>query len=194
MAKVSMKGEYRATDPGYPFNYDCIVTYELEKNNKLNVITEVINKDEHSIPIQDGWHPYFSLDSSIDELQLEFQSKELLRFDDGLIPTGELVSYEEFSSIKKIGDTVFDNCFTLNFAECQPMCVLRDPGKKIEIEIHPDKSYPYLQLYTPVSRNSIAIENLSSAPDAFNNGLGKLILETGESAIFKTSYKINLLN
>ncbi len=30
-ASVSMKYEYRATDAGYPFNYDCIVTYELEK-------------------------------------------------------------------------------------------------------------------------------------------------------------------
>ena len=29
-ASVTMKYEYRAEDPGYPFNYDCIVTWQLE--------------------------------------------------------------------------------------------------------------------------------------------------------------------
>ncbi len=192
-AMVRMMFQYRALDSGYPFNYDCIVTYELEKDNKVNVITEAINRDKGLIPIQDGWHPYFTLGAKIDDLQLEFQSKEMVVFDDELIPTGELIRYEEFCSLKKMGSTVFDNCFTLNFAECQPMCVLRNSSKKVEIEIHPEMSYPYLQLYTPSHRNSIAIENLSSAPDAFNNDMGERILEPGESAIFKTSYKITLL-
>jgi aldose 1-epimerase len=73
------------------------------------------------------------------------------------------------------------------------MCVLRNPAKNIEIEIHPEKSYPYLQIYIPPHRKNIAIENLSGAPDAFNNGMGVITLEPGESAIFKTSYKITIL-
>jgi aldose 1-epimerase len=76
---------------------------------------------------------------------------------------------------------------------CQPLCVLRNPSKKIEIEIHPEKSYPYLQIYIPSHRKTIAIENISGAPDAFNNGMGFITLEPGESALFKTSYKIKLL-
>ena len=60
-ASVTMKYEYRAEDPGYPFNYDCIVTWQLENDNKLSVTTECINKDEGLIPMQDGWHPYFNL-------------------------------------------------------------------------------------------------------------------------------------
>ena len=192
-ASVSMKHEYRASDSGYPFHYDCIVTYQLEKENKLTVITEIINKDESLIPIQDGWHPYFTLQDKIDDLQLEFQSKEMVEFNSELIPTGNLLPYEEFGSLKKLGDTFFDNCFTLNFAECQPMCVLRNHDKKIEVEIQPDQSYPYLQFYTPSHRNSIAIENISGAPDAFNNGMGFKTLSPGESATFKTAFKITLL-
>jgi aldose 1-epimerase len=126
-------------------------------------------------------------------LQFEFQSKEIVEFDSGLVPTGKLIPYEEFGSLKKIGDTQLDNCFTVNFAECQPMCVLRDAAKKIQIEIHPDKSYPYLQIYTPPHRNSIAIENLSGAPDAFNNGMGVTVLTPGETASFTTMYKITSL-
>ena len=192
-AGVTMKFAYAGTDKGYPFHYDCLVAYHLKKDNELTIVTEIINKDEGLIPMQDGWHPYFSLGGKIDDLQLEFQSKEILVFDDALIPTGELKPYKEFDSLKKIGDSFFDNCFTLNFAECQPLCVLRDPVKKLQIEIRPDSHYPYLQIYTPPHRNSIAIENLSAPPDTFNNKIDLITLQPGENIIFTTTYKITSL-
>ena len=192
-ASVTMKYEYRSDDVGYPFRYDCIVTWTLEAENKLTVITECINKDAGLIPMQDGWHPYFTLGDSIDELQLEFQGKNMIEFNDELIPTGTVVDYTKFSSIEKIGDTFLDNCFTLDLQECQPLCVLRNAEKNIEVQLLPDESYPYLQIYTPPHRKSIAIENLSGTPDAFNNGMGVITLEPGQSALFKTSYKILLL-
>lgn len=192
-ASVTMKYKYRAEDKGYPFNYDCIVTWQLEADNKLTVTTECINKDEGLIPMQDGWHPYFTLGDSVDNLQLEFQSHELVEFDEALIPTKKLVPYSEFVSLKKIGSTFLDNCFTLNVESCQPLCVLRNPDKGIEVELHPDHSYPYLQIYTPPHRKSIAIENISGAPNAFNNAMGFITLESGESALFKTMYKIKIL-
>lgn len=192
-AGVALKYVYNAEDSGYPFYYDCVVAYHLKKSNELTVITEIINKDKGLIPIQDGWHPYFTLGKKIDELQLEFQSKEMVVFDAALVPTGGLVAYHEFGSLKKIGDTQLDNCFAVNFAECQPLCVLRDADKKLQIEIRPDKHYPYLQIYTPPHRNSIAIENLSAAPDAFNNKMGLIILQPGENIIFTTTYKITFL-
>ena len=192
-ARVTMKCEYRKSDPGYPFNYDCNITYELQNANQLNITTRIENKDEGLIPIQDGWHPYFKLGSRIDDMMLEFQSREMVEFDSELIPTGKLLRYEEYGSLKRIGEDTLDNCFTLNFAECQPLCVLRNPVNKIEIEITPDPSYSYLQIYTPPHRNSIAIENISSVPDAFNNGIGLKVLTAGESATFKTAYKIRLI-
>ena len=192
-ASVSMKYEYRAEDEGYPFNYDCIVTWQLEKDNKLVITTECINKDEGLIPMQDGWHPYFTLGDTIDKLQLEFQSKEMVEFDKELIPTKKLIPWHEFNSLKEIGNTFFDNCFTLSVEDCQPLCVLRNHEKGIEVGIHPDRSYSYLQIYTPPHRRSIAIENISGAPDAFNNGMGFITLEPGGSALFKTAYKITIL-
>ncbi|MEP6711912.1 MAG: aldose 1-epimerase [Ferruginibacter sp.] len=190
---ITLQYEYRAEDSGYPFNYDCLVSYELKKENVLTITTEVINKDKGSIPMADGWHPYFTFGGSINELQLEFQSKEMLVFDDELIPTGKLIPYREFNILKDIGDTFFDNCFTLNFAECQPMLVLRDRVKQLQLEIHPDRTYPYLQIYTAPHRQSIALENLSAAPDAFNNAMGLQTLVPGANAVFKTTYKITSL-
>jgi len=193
-ASITMKYEYRAEDPGYPFNYDCIVTWQLEPENKLTVITECINKDEGLIPMQDGWHPYFTLGDSIDDLHLEFQAKNMVEFNSELLPTKRLVDYSRFSTIEKLGDTFLDNCFTLDTQECQPLCVLRNVEKNIEVQLLPHESYPYLQIYTPPHRRSISIENISGAPDAFNNGMGFITLEAGQSALFQTSYKIVLLN
>lgn len=191
-ASLTMKYHYEKEDPGYPFIYDCIVTWTLESDNRLRVTTECLNLDVGLIPMQDGWHPYFSLGGKVDDLHLEFQSMEMVEFEQ-LIPTGKMTEYDKFNSLKKFGDTVFDNCFTINLDTCQPMCVLRNADENIQVEIHPTESYPYLQFYTPDHRNSIAIENLSGAPDAFNNGMGLQVLEPGQSSLYEVVYKIVLL-
>lgn len=193
-ASVTMQYQYQKEDPGYPFDYKCIVTWRLEKHNVLKVTTICTNNEsEGLIPMQDGWHPYFDLKKKVDHLHLEFQSYELVEFDE-MIPTGNLPSYGDFNSIKAIGDATFDNCFTLNLNTCQPMCVLRNLDENIQVEFHPTDSYSYLQIYIPPHRNSIAIENLSGAPNAFNNGLGVDTLESGQSKTYEMKYKITLLN
>ena len=193
-AFVTLRYDYNKEDPGYPFHYECIVTWTLEADNKITVLTKCINKDEGLIPMQDGWHPYFHLGKRIDELYLEFQSMEKVAFDNDLMPTGDLTEYDEFNSLKKIGETVFDNCFTLNHDTCQPMSVLRNSDDGIQVEIYPDRSYPYLQIYSPDHRKSIAIENLSGPPNAFNNGMEFQTLEPGSEVNYKVAYKVQLLN
>lgn len=187
---VTLSYHYEKKEEGFPFTYTCEVEYKLEAGNLLTVSTTITNTNEKLMPLTDGWHPYFTLGDTIDDYQIEFQSKEMLVFDDALIPTGSFTPYEAFGSLTNFGDTRFDNCFTLNFAECQPLCVIRNPKKKIQIEFHPSQSYPYLQIYTPDSRKSIAIENLSAAPDAFNNGLGLIVLSPKEHAVFSTKFKV----
>jgi aldose 1-epimerase len=192
-AGVILQHQYTGSDKGYPFKYTCTVTYELKTGNALTITTAITNDDEGLMPIQDGWHPYFGFGGNIDDLLLEFQSKELVEFDAALIPTGKLLPYQEYGALKKIGTAEFDNCFTVNFAECAPLCVLRDKEKKLQLEIQPDKNYPYLQIYTPPHRKSIAIENLSAVPDAFNNGIGLKVLAPGTTESFSTTYTITSL-
>ena len=187
-ASVRLTYLYDTEMDGFPFRYSCTVEYILETGNALTVKTSIANASNKLMPVTDGWHPYFTLGDTIDDYQVEFQSTAVLEFDELLIPTGNTIPYEEFGSLKAFGSQKFDNCFALNFAECQPMCVIRNPKKNIQIEFHPDKSYPYLQIYTPDSRKSIAIENLSAAPDAFNNGIGLRVLSPNEEAIFTTKF------
>lgn len=192
-AAVKLEFVYNDNNEGYPFCYKCEVEYKLSAGNTLTITTTITNTDKQLLPVADGWHPYFTLGDSINDYQLEFQSKEMLEFDESLIPTGKLFPFEEFGSLKDLETTLLDNCFTLNFAECQPLCVLRNPLRKVQVEFHPSDSYPYLQVYTPEHRKSIAIENLSAAPDAFNNGIGLKVLEAGEAATFSAMYKIRFL-
>ena len=189
-AVVTVVHEYKGEDAGYPFLYDCEISYKLSSNNTLTIQTSITNKDKGLLPIADGWHPYFSFGGSIDTLQLEFQSGFHVLFDEELLPTGEKLPYDNFSAIKPIGNTSFDDCFQLDFSHCQPMLVLRDPEKKMQIEVRPNKDYAFLQLYTPEDRSSIAIENLSALPDAFNNGVGLRTLNSGEIATFTTAFTL----
>lgn len=192
-ASVSLEYLYDKREEGFPFRYRCGIEYILTSGNSLTIITTVTNCDHKMMPVADGWHPYFTLGDIINNYQLEFQSKEMLEFDENLVPTGKLLPYHDFSSLKKVGEQSFDNCFTLNFAECQPLCVLRNPSKKVQLEFYPSSSYPYLQIFTPDHHRSIAIENLSAAPDAFNNAMGLRVLEPNEYASFSTKFSIRFL-
>ena len=73
------------------------------------------------------------------------------------------------------------------------MIVLKDPETNLQVEVWPEKTYPYLQFYTPDHRMSIAIENLSAPPDTFNNGINLIILPPDANAVFTTMYKITAL-
>jgi aldose 1-epimerase len=193
-ALVVLMHQYDGLSNGFPFAYKCFVAYKLSSDNDLQICTTICNTSESEMPIQDGWHPYFSFNKGIDTLQLQFDAKEIVQFDEELIPTGHLLPYQEFRELKTLGTTEFDNCFKLDFDKGAPVCILKDVEKNIVIKILPDKSYPFLQIYTPPHRQSIAIENLSGAPDGFNNGMGLQIVAPGKSAQFVTTFKITNLN
>ncbi len=187
-ALVELVHQYKGTDVGYPFSFELTVIWVLEANNKLSVSTAIIHQNDFAIPYADGWHPYFTLGESVDACTLQFDSNTMLEFDETLIPTGKLLPDNRFTSSIKLKDIFLDNCFVLDPLVEHPACVLK--GSKAILQITPHSSYPYLQIYTPLHRQSIAIENLSAAPDAFNNGMGLQLLQPNQPYIFSTSYQL----
>ena len=183
---------YKKDDPGYPFEYDCQVRYILHADSMLEVVTTVTNLDKTIIPIADGWHPYFRLGGRIDDWRLQFHSAAKVEFDAHLVPTGKLEQYNDFETSRPIGDTVLDNCFSLKPDLVSAACEIHQPESGLSISFFPDASYPYLQIYTPPERTSIAIENLSGAPDCFNNKMGLTLLPPGHSQIFTVRYKVGI--
>jgi aldose 1-epimerase len=189
-ALVKLLLKYKGEDAGYPFNFNLSIEWKLEKENNLSVTTIITNLHTAPIPIADGWHPYFKTDVPVDECTLEFDGTAMLEFDETLIPTGKLkpTKFNEATSLKNID---LDNCFALDPLVATPRCILT--GKHLQLQIETDNSYPYLQVFIPPHRKSIALENLSGAPDAFNNGLGLQILNAGESLQFKTTYQVKVI-
>jgi aldose 1-epimerase len=181
---------YPGTDPGYPFQYTVMVEYLLLPNETLTINTIVLNQHEEVIPVSDGWHPYFKLGGKIDDCTLEMATDNLLEFNEDLVPTGDVVAFSKFQHHEPIGTTEMDNSFLLQHPLPGPACSFSNPANGLKLQVWPDASYPILHFYTPPDRQSLAIENTSAAPDAFNNRIGLLYLQPGESHAFSTTFKI----
>lgn len=189
-ASVVLQYDYKGDDAGYPFPYTIMIEWKLEAGNKLNVTTTVSHKNDHAIPMADGWHPYFTLGGSVDEWTIQFDSNTQLEYDAALLPSGKKMKDERFTNGASLKDIQLDNSFELDATKEGAKCVLSNDTMRLIIE--PDKSYPLLQLYIPPHRKSIAIENLSGAPDNFNNGMWRIDLLPNEQKVFTTSYTVAL--
>jgi aldose 1-epimerase len=191
-AAVSLEYIYDKEQPGYPFAYRCLVKYILHPGNLLEVQTKITNRDDRTIPIADGWHPYFRLGGKIDDWWMQFNAVSMVEFTERLIPSGRSLKYDTFNRSRLIGHTQLDNCWLLEDGKTNPACELFNPDNGLRISFCTDAGYPYLQIYTPPGRESIAVENLSAAPDCLNNKMGLILLPPGDSQTFTVNYKVSL--
>jgi aldose 1-epimerase len=191
MAAISLRYHYKREDIGYPFDYVCEVRYILQPGNVLQLETTITNLDDSVIPLVDGWHPYFSLGGTVDDYILRFASVSILEFDETLIPTGKILDEPSFQVAHRLGVREIDNCYIVNSSDGMPVCVVHNPANKLTLSFYAADSYPYLQVFTPQHRQSIAIENLSGAPDSFNNGIGLIKLEPRRSHTFNAWYRLD---
>ncbi len=186
-ASVTFSHHYKGTDPGYPFPFTLHVKWKLTSGNTLQVFTTATNNHSSAIPFSDGWHPYFMMGETIDSATLSFTTNKQLEFSEDLLPTGNTIEDNRFVDGQKMEGIFLDNCFLLDHhTETKQSCTLKNDA--VTLTITPDKQYPYLQIYTPPHRKSIAIENLTSAPDSFNNGIGLLIIEAHHTIECATTY------
>lgn len=191
MASVGLRYHYKQEENGYPFDYVCEVRYLLQAGNVLQLETTITNLDVETIPIADGWHPYFTLGGRVDDYILQFASVTMLEVDDKLIPTGQVLQEASFQVPHRLGDRAIDNCYVLAAEPGLPCCILHNPLNKLTVSIFASDAYPYLQVFTPEHRESIAIENISSAPDSFNNGVGLTELGPRRSKTFNCWYRVD---
>jgi len=192
MASVSLRYHYKREDEGYPFDYVCEIRYLLQAGNVLQLETTVTNLDDSAIPLTDGWHPYFNLGGKVNDYILQFGAATMLEFDENLIPTGKLVDEPSFQVPHRLGDREIDNCYIVNSRPGLPVCILHNPVNKITVSFFASDAYPYLQVFTPKHRDSISIENLSGAPDNFNNGIGLIMLGPRRSQTLNAWYRVDV--
>ena len=184
-AMINLAYHYKGTDKGFPFTYSLLIKWQLHKNNLVTVETIITNLSESTIPMMDGWHPYFKLGPSINDASITLKANGKIEYDESLLPTGKILDENEFKISKKIDDLHLDNCYLVDARE--NTCLLEN--EQYQIVVQPLMNYPYLQLYTPSDRKSIAIENLSGIPNCFNNKIGLQLMKPHQNLVLKTSYQ-----
>jgi aldose 1-epimerase len=191
-ATVTLFFNYEGYYEGYPFHYEIRIVYTLKPGAQLTLSTDLVNRSDYPIPMMDGWHPYFHLGGSVNNLELKVATVNKIELNDKLVPSGVTTVFNEFMDWSQIGDRHFDDCYELD----EPnhgyvLCSLRNPQNGWQIDLEPDYFYPYLQIYTPPDRKSISLENISAVPNAFCNGLGLKRLQPREHYRLNTTITVS---
>lgn len=176
-ATLTLSATYQTLHNGYPFQYHIEIEYILAEHN-FTCLTRLSNTSKHSIPIGDGWHPYFTTGSQVNTLKIHLPVHKQLELK-ALIPTGSYSSEQLFLTPTLLGNRSLDNCFELDNSGGIAETRIIDEMRNISIVVWQKagaNGYNYLQVYTPPDRKSIAIEPMTCAPDAFNNGKGLITL------------------
>jgi aldose 1-epimerase len=177
--------------PGYPFSLLLSIEYTLSERGLL-VRTTAENTGTEPCPYGAGAHPYLTVGTqTVDPVILRAPGRTMLESDERGLPTGavpvEGTEYD-FRRPRSIGATKLDNAFTdLERGEDSLARVeLRDPERGAGVTLWVDETYPYLMLFTgdplpDVDRRSLAVEPMTSPPNAFRSGEAVVILEPRSS-------------
>ncbi|GAA5226184.1 aldose 1-epimerase family protein [Paeniglutamicibacter antarcticus] len=187
--------------PGYPFELATTVHYELLSNG-VQVTHMLRNRGDNSAPVAVGAHPYLRVgDTEVSELVLVINAQRHMELDGSMIPTGELSDVAgtdlDYRGGRMLGDVALDDGWTEidRDPDGGSRHYLRAPDGS-GVELHMDRNYGFIQAYTtpafpgpggPV--HAVAIEPMTAAANAFNNGLGLHWLAPGES--WETSWGIS---
>lgn len=171
---------------GFPFPFKTILTYTLKKES-LSLEVSVENTGAHSFPFSLGWHPYF-YSTNLDESTLSMQSQEEIQVDKTMIPIG--IENKKFPNPLQLKEEQFDTGFIL----ASPEIYYKTPDYQLKMHIEQEMSKPYVQLYIPSHRQSIAIEPMTAATDCYNNNWGTrtLLPQKTYSAIWKIEARTTL--
>lgn len=195
-ALLELVYDYDGDKPGYPFPYKLKLTY-IFSGRELVCETSVLNTGTKALPLGDGWHPYFQLGGRIDDLFLKLPSDSIIGADSRMIPTGDIHHSDQFSKLTRIGEHEFDTCFKIAKERgVRAEVIIEDQERNLGINIWQEVGlgkYNFLQVYTPPARDCIAVEPMTSAPDAFNNLMGLIRLDKGEKFEARFGIQLNLL-
>lgn len=201
-ARLVLRYDYTGSVTGYPFPFALTVTYELIQANQLplgnftddrmcalRMSYSALNNGTGPSPAAFGWHPYFTLsEEPIDTMTLSLPARTTITLDDDMIPTGRQAA--EPATTINLKDQMLDTPFALEattpsatgepFAET--ILTSQKTGVRLIVgqETGPGR-LNYLVCYTPLRRDSVAIEPLTANVNAFNTGDGLATLEPGDS-------------
>lgn len=157
-------------DPGYPSPLFIRVKYSIDSSSLTTTIS--VKNEGGEAPLVVGAHPYFIVKGKWEIFPNK--AKRLVMKDK--IPTGEM---EDFV----ITQGEYDDCFLM-----KGNVTLISEYSKVVIE---KENMDFVQIYTG-QPSAVAVEPMSGAPDAFNNGIGLITLREGEGVTFTFRISVRL--
>lgn len=171
---------YKLSHPGFPSELDINISFKIKRSEFITKFS-IKNIGSKRAPIMVGAHPYFNIkgDYHINYEEPAFK----LNYIDKYFPDGR-AEFVDLNGINLSG-SVLDNTFYGGGK-------IRLRSEYSEVEIG-RKNMPFFVLYNGkyAEGKSIAIEPLTGAPDAFNNGIGLKIIDPLKS--LNTQFKIKLI-
>ena len=170
---------------GYPWTLDLHVLYDLSAEG-LTVTQTATNMSGLPAPYACGAHPYLRAADSptIEDWELTVPAARRLLVDQRKLPVGSETlagTGHDYASGLPLHGMALDDCFgDLRHEEGRVQVTLRDPGTERATVLWGDRSIRWLQVYTgddgPHPRRSVAVEPMTSPPDAFSSGEDLVVL------------------
>ena len=174
--------------PGYPFPFRATSTFEFT-GNSFTVTSETENCGMKTLPYAEGWHPYFTLGTRVNNLRLAVPPSRRSALDDADIPAGTYADDVRYAQNNgcTIGDAFINDCFMFNNTAARAETILSDDSRKSSItkssitvwQEAQRNQWPCVQIYTPPDRESIAIEPMTAEPDVLNHHRGLIEIPPG---------------
>lgn len=177
--------------PGYPCTLEFSIEYALTEDG-LRVHTSASNIGSAACPFGAGAHPYLSVGvAPVDNVEIQAPGATHLSSDERGIPTGRSSVEGTSLDLRRrtlIGSANLDDCFTDLERDADGIAWVHlaaaDGARRISLWA--DRAYDYLMIFTgdtlsTGARESVAVEPMTCAPDAFNSGDGTIVLEPGDS-------------
>jgi len=175
---------------GYPFPIDLEVEYRIDESGLTTVVTAT---NDGTIPAPYGVapHPYLIAGRGpVDEWTLDLPAFDVLETDERLTP-GTLVRAEaeyDYRTPALIGSAQIDNAFTDLIRDDDGRATVRlTAADERGVAISWGEGLDWVQIFTgdlPTPewrRRAVAVEPMTCAPDAFNSGVGLIMLAPGAS-------------
>jgi len=175
--ELTLRYRYEGANEGYPFPFDLRITYGLAADGVFTVRYAVQNTGSRGCPVAFGWHPYFRFgEEAIDVLTIDLPARQRVRLNEEMMPAGT-EAFDQQGALRLDGQEL-DAVFIVDESA---ETVLRSERQQLSLHLRQDAAFPYLVVYTPLHRRSIAIEPWTANVNALNNGEGLVVLEPGET-------------
>ena len=182
-AELTLAYDYLGSHQGFPFPYRAETRFQFS-GLSFQVISTVTNRGVTPMPYSEGYHPYYSLNTRIDELEMKLPSVKRVLLDNQDIPTGNYENENRFENKALIKEAQINDCFMIEGLFKKAVMSLNNPKNGDFLEVWQDSNYKGIQIYTPPGRHSIAIEPMTHEPDVLNHHRDLLIIAPGESLSF----------